>query len=256
VVSSADFDDLVARANEAPLAGWDFSWLDGRATEERPSWGYARMLPRRIGGAGAVLDVQTGGSEVLVEALAATERVPEVVTATEAWTPNLALAADNLAEFGGTVVGVAERGSYPFRSASFDLVVSRHPVVTRWDEVARVLRPGGRYFAQHVGAGSNRALTDAMMGAQPVSGARAPARAAADAAAHGLHVVDLRHERLRVEFHDIGAVVYFLRKVVWTVPGFTTDAYREPLRRLHDRIRSDGPFVSHSERFLIEAERR
>jgi hypothetical protein len=35
------FDDLVAEAAAASVDGWEFSWLDGRASEERPSWGYA-----------------------------------------------------------------------------------------------------------------------------------------------------------------------------------------------------------------------
>src|SRR5436305_1262286 len=82
-------------------------------------------------------------------------------------------------------------------------------------------RTGGRYFAQHVGPGTNRELTDFLMGPQPVSDARSAEKAVADASAHGLEVTDLRQESLRVEFFDIGAVVYFLRKVIWTVPNFT-----------------------------------
>jgi hypothetical protein len=70
--------------------------------------------------------------------------------------------------------------------------------------------------------------------------------------AAGLEVVDLRSERLRAEFFDIGAVVYFLRKVIWAVPGFTVDRYRDRLRELHDRIEADGPFVAHSARVLVE----
>lgn len=31
------FDDLVAEADAVDVSGWDFSWLDGRATEQRPS---------------------------------------------------------------------------------------------------------------------------------------------------------------------------------------------------------------------------
>lgn len=58
---------------------------------------------------------------------------------------------------------------------------------------------------------------------------------------------------MRVEFFDIGAVIYFLRKVVWTVPDFTVDAYRERLRELHERIEARGPFVTHSSRVLVEA---
>jgi hypothetical protein len=76
--------------------------------------------------------------------------------------------------------------------------------------------------------------------------------AARDATAHGLEIVDLREESLRVEFYDIGAVVYFLRKVIWTVPGFTVDRYRRRLAQLHDQISAEGRFVSHAQRFLIE----
>jgi hypothetical protein len=42
------FEDLVAEADAAPMEGWDFSWLDGRATEERPPWGYQRLLSERL----------------------------------------------------------------------------------------------------------------------------------------------------------------------------------------------------------------
>ena len=37
------------------------------------------------------------------------------------------------------------------------------------------------------------------------------------------------------------------------MPGFTVDGYREQLARMHEQIQSDGPFVCHSRRFLIEA---
>jgi len=68
-----------------------------------------------------------------------------------------------------------------------------------------------------------------------------------------LEVVDCRNERLRVEFFDVGAVVFFLRKVVWTVPDFTVDRYRERLRDLHNQITRDGVFRSTMSRTLFEA---
>jgi hypothetical protein len=60
-------------------------------------------------------------------------------------------------------------------------------------------------------------------------------------------------ERLRVEFFDVGAVVYFLRKVVWTVPDFSVERYRDRLRELHRHIEAEGSFVAHSSRVLVEA---
>ena len=242
------FDRLLAEGAAVPVEGWVFSWFDGRATEERPSWGYARLMGERMAHARAALDIQTGGGEVL----AGIPHPPPVLAATESWPPNAELARRNLAPLGGTVVEVADDAGLPFPAGSFDLIVSRHPVELVWPEIARVLRPGGTFLSQLVGAGSNRELTDFMMGPQPVSQARGASRARAQAGAAGLVVVNLREESRRTVFNDVGAVVYFLRKVLWTVPGFTVDGYRDQLRRLHDTIQSDGPFVAHAQRCLIE----
>lgn len=245
------FDDLVAEAEAAPVEGWDFSWLEGRATEERPSWGYARSMAERLRGASAALDVQTGGGEVLAEAPV----LPPLTVATEAWPPNLERATRLLHPRGAAVVADADEPPLPFAAEAFDLVVSRHPVTTWWEEIARVLRPGGAYLSQQVGPASVFELVEFFLGPQPpeVRGRRDPERARADAEAAGLEVTDLRSERLRTEFFDVGAVVYFLRKVIWMVPGFTVDAHRARLRELHDLIEAEGPFVAHTARFLIEA---
>jgi SAM-dependent methyltransferase len=135
-------------------------------------------------------------------------------------------------------------------------VISRHPASVRWDEIARVLRPGGAYLSQQVGSGSMHEVSEAMMGPLEIDNSRDPELAAAEAEQAGLEVVDLRHETLRAEFFDIAAVVHFLRKVVWIVPGFTVDGYRPQLRALHERIQRSGPFVAHAKRFLIEARKR
>lgn len=107
------------------------------------------------------------------------------------------------------------------------MVVSRHPVTVWWSEIARVLRPGGAYLSQQVGPASVFELVEYFLGPQPPEARRGrhPDDARAAAADAGLEVVDLRFERLRIEFHDIGAVVYFLRKVIWMVPGFTAERY-------------------------------
>jgi SAM-dependent methyltransferase len=255
-VSSATFDELIAEGASVAIEGWDFSWFVGRATKERPSWGYAKLLADRMTGATAVLDVQTGGGEVFAGALAQAKHSPVRIAATESWPPNLELARRTLSPFGALVLEAADDANLPFSARSFDLVVSRHPVVTVWSEIARVLRPAGTYLSQQVGVGSNRELIDFMMGPQPVGRSRSPQRAVTKAEAAGLVVVDLRQESLRTGFNDVGAVVHFLRKVLWTVPGFNVDGYRDRLLILHEQIQREGPFVAHSERFLIEARKR
>jgi SAM-dependent methyltransferase len=244
------FESLVAEAESVPIEGWDFTWLDGRASEERPSWHYSERVADRIGRCSRMLDIETGGGELL----ASLARVPPLLVATEGWRPNVLVAAHRVHSRGGHVVMVGGiRPGLPFGDCTFDLVTSRHPVVTWWQEVARVLCPGGWFCSQQVGPRSVGELTEFMIGPQPPSAARDPETARAYAQAAGLEVHELRSETLRTEFRDIGAVVYFLRLVVWVVPGFTVDRYRERLEELHDQIVMSGPFVAYATRFLMEA---
>jgi SAM-dependent methyltransferase len=256
-VDPKSFDQLVLEGESVPVDGWDFAWFEGRASEERPPWGYARLLAARMAAlagvpGAAALDLQTGGGEVLATIPAG----PSTLVATESWPPNLAVARRNLSRLGATVVEMAdELDDLPFGDASFDLVVSRHPVGVRWDEIARVLKPGGTYFSQDVGHRSVGELTEFMMGPQPeaIGATRDPKWSVIDAEAAGLRVVGVREFLGRMEFLDVAAVIHFLRKVIWIVPGFTVDAYRDQLRLMHEHLTTVGPFRATTVRFLFEA---
>jgi SAM-dependent methyltransferase len=251
-VVRASFDDLVDEAAAVPIVGWDFSWLDGRASEERPSWRYSERVAERAAGAQHMLDLECGDGALL----AALPTWPPLLVAAEGYEPNAVIAGARLGARGGHVVRIGQdREALPFVHAAFDLVTSRHPITTWWGEIARVLAPGGSYLSQQVGPRSVVELTEHMLGPQPPSSHRDPEQARIAAGRAGLEVVDLRLERLRTEFHDVGAVIYFLRLVVWIVPGFTVERFRDRLRTLHDRIERDGPFVAHATRFLVEARR-
>jgi len=246
------FDELISEADTAPVDGWDFSWLDGRATEERPSWGYQRLLSGRLATVAAALDIHTGGGEVLAGAAP----FPPTMAAIETWPPNAALATRRLHPLGVVVVATRDEPPLPFADGAFDLVTTRHPISVWWTEIFRVLRPGGTYFAQHIGPATMGELVEYFIGPQPEKWAEfQPDAVRAQAEAAGLRIVDLRMERMRAEFFDVGAVVYFLRKVVWSVPDFSVQRYRDRLVELHERIEADGAFVTHSTRVLVEARR-
>jgi SAM-dependent methyltransferase len=245
-----DFDDLVTEAERADVSGWGFDWLDGRATEERPAWGFARMLGERLRNVDRALDVDTGGGEVLNEAAA----LPARTVVTESYSPNVERARALLSDRGVEVVPVADDERLPFEDASFDLVTSRHPVRPEWSEIRRVLAPGGQYFAQHVGPASAFELVEYFLGPQPEARKeRDPAQERAAAEAAGLRITDLRTARLRMQFFDVGAVVWILRKCVWWVPDFSVAKYEAELRAMDARMRAGEPFVAHSTRHLIEA---
>lgn len=245
------FDEMVADAAAADVTGWGFAWLDGRANEERPPWGYSRLLAARLAVVDSALDLDTGGGEVVDEA----PLLPRRMCATEGWQPNLARARERLGARGARVYEVPVGARLPFPDDSFELVTARHPVRPDWAEIHRVLEPGGHYFAQHVGPGSARELSEFFLGPLDAGDGRDPEREIAAATDAGLSVVDLRTFRGRMEFFDVGAVVWILRKCVWWVPDFSVERYREQLHDLDAVIRRDGRFVAHSSRHLIDATR-
>lgn len=171
------FEQLVDEAQQADITGWDFSWLEGRATEDRPTWGYQQQLTRRLAAADSALDLDTGGGEVL----AAAAPFPPTMAAAESWEPNLRRAMELL-----------------------------HPVAPQWKEIHRLLEPGGTYFAQHVGPQSVFELSEFFRGPLPAAAHRSrhPDVESADATAAGLEVVSIRRERTRIEIFEARKPAY------------------------------------------------
>jgi SAM-dependent methyltransferase len=246
------FDELLREAEHAPAEGWDFGWLEGRAVEERPSWHYFDRVAERAAGCSALLEVEAGAGRMV----GSLPDIPRLAVATEGFPPSVALAVPRLRARGVPLVVTSEaRPGLPFASETFELVVSRHPVEPWWQEIGRVLRRGGSYFAQHVGPDSLRSLSEFLMGPLPKESKRDPTieRRAAEGA--GLVVQALDVERPRTAFFDVGAVVYFLRVVPWIVPDFDVARYRQRLFDLHQVIERDGTFETTASRMLIEAVR-
>lgn len=209
-------------------------------------------MAERLSGVENALDIDTGGGEVINQASC----LPRAMTVTESWPPNAERARRTLGQRGVRVVQTSENEPLPFPDATFDLVTARHPVRQNWSEVYRVLRPGGHYFAQHVGPASAFELIEFFLGPLPKERtARDPDQEIAGARAAGLTIEQLPTARCRMEFFDIGAVVWILRKCVWWVPGFTVARYDDMLRKLDVELRGGQPFVAHSTRHLIEARR-
>ena len=111
-----------------------------------------------------------------------------------------------------------------------------------------MLRPGGTYLSQQIGAGTNRELTDFMMGPKPVNEGRSAASAAAGRRRPASRFVELAGVRVGVEFFDVGAAGALpAARCCGRCPGFTPEAYDAELRRLHEQIeragtlRVDGP---------------
>ena len=272
------FDELVDEAERASIDGWDFTWLEGRAIEERPSWQYFDRVCERAGNVSTLLsDVRSTssharlrsalivaevalsmvlliGAGLLLRSFSHLTAVNPGLVATEGFPPSVKLAAPRLRLRGARLVVASQTHQrLPFATGVFDLVISRHPIEVWWSEIARVLRPGGTYFAQHVGPHSLRSLSERLVGPLRQESTRDTEVERRDAENAGLVVQRMDVERPRTAFYDIGAVVYFLRLVPWIVPGFTVQRYRDLLSELHEVIQRDGVFETTASRTLVEA---
>jgi hypothetical protein len=88
----SDFDELVHQAEVAPIEGWDFGWLDGRAVEDRPSWHYFEKVAERAATEGSLLEIEAGDGAMT----GALPVLPSLAVATEGFAPSVARAAPRL----------------------------------------------------------------------------------------------------------------------------------------------------------------
>ncbi len=245
--SGARFDQLIAAAAALPFAGWDFAAIRGRWRIGDPPWDYRRVVSSHLTAAASLLDLATGGGELL----ASLAPLPARTSATEGHPPNLPIARRRLEPLGVKVIA-ATGTALPVPDAAFDLVINRHGAYAA-DEINRVLRPAGMFVTQQVGGANASALNMALSAPPPPAADWSLDRAASQLAGAGLRITASAESPLPMAFHDIGAVVFYLRAVPWQIPDFTVAAYADALFALHRRIEDNGAFALTAHRFLIEA---
>jgi hypothetical protein len=218
------------------------------------------LISSRAAGAQAMLDMGTGGGEVLASL---TTRAASTV-ATEAWAASLPCAQRRLSPLGIPVVRIegapgnlnevgqaGERGRLPFRDGAFDLISNRHEAF-RATEVARVLARGGTFVTQqvdHHNYDDLLRLFDLPCPKEPDTWAYIGVE---QCEAAGLHVTAIMTGEERQRFNDVGALIYYLRIVSWAVPSFDVHAYRVTLLGLHEGMKT-CPLELRQRRFVIIA---
>jgi len=251
------FEDLVREALDAPFEGWDFSWIRKRSRVEKLPWHYPTEVARLARDARSMLDMGTGGGEVL----ARLKRRAPLTVATEGWAPNVPIAAQRLRPLGVHVVweegcpdnfaNYGTRGRIPFANATFDLACNRHDAFFA-PEVARVLRPGGTFITQQLDHHSYDDFYTALDLNPPDEPDSWLPRAQQQVEDAGLTTQRAERADEVQYFDDVGALIYYLRVVSWAVLGFDVESCMPALRRLHERMERE-PLVVRQKRFLLVA---
>jgi SAM-dependent methyltransferase len=249
-----DFDRLIDEAQQAHFAGWDFSWLAGRKVEAGLPWNYRELVIAYMQDSEAMLDMDTGGGEFLAEL---PFRSP-LTCATENYPPNIPIAKARLGQYGIRVYqNESDCNRLPFDDRQFDLVINRHGDYDL-TEIWRVLRPGGVFLTQQVGANNEIELNQYLApSSQPIySGEEFAFEKLIHQCKQGGFAI-LRAESAGVpsDYLDIGAVVYQLKVISWQIPDFSVAAYRDRLLAIHAMICSEGKFTTTEERYLLIAQK-
>jgi SAM-dependent methyltransferase len=249
IINPERYQRLIQEAQEAGFSGWDFAWLSGRMHQEDPPWDYPGLVKDRLQGEPSLLDLGTGGGELL----AALAPLPSDAHATESYPPNQPIAESRLAPLGVRLHAIQETDSLPFPPERFDLVVNRHE---EFDprEVWRVLKPGGQFITQQVGGLDNLELNQSLESALTFPftnwGLASALTGLYDA---GFRVDRAEKAALPSVFTDIGAVVYYLKAIPWQVQNFSPGTHTEGLIQIHNIIEQQGRFTATAHRFLIIA---
>jgi SAM-dependent methyltransferase len=255
------FSTYLAEAEETAFSGWDFSHTTKahRMAETPLRWNYYNVVLPYLRQAGTMLDMGTGGGEVLSRFAP----LPPRTYATEQYPPNVAVARQKLEPLSVKVVQIDERypnnESLPFDDTYFDLIIDRHESYHP-PEVMRMLRPGGLFITQQVGQGLWN-LKEILVGEAGTETDWSLKTLVDGLTSAGFRILDTREDIQSLRFYDVGAIAYWLKAIPWIiedvtgVQDFTVERYRDKLWELHLRIEKDGFFDCAHALFIIVAQK-
>lgn len=233
----------------AHIHGWDFSHIDGRYEEGELPWDYKEIVRENLRPEMKLLDLDTGGGEVLLSF----GHPAENTAATEAYAPNVALCRQTLGALGVDFREANASGPLPWPDNSFDIVINRHGSYCA-KEYFRVLRPGGLFITQQVGALNNRALVDLICPGvsegfcgNTIDSARAEFEAA------GFETVRAEEAFVPFRFFEMGALVWYARIIEWEFVGFSVDTHFDRLIEAKRILDEEGSVGGSAHRFLLVA---
>ena len=228
----------------AHIHGWDFSHVEGRYMEEDDlPWDYREEILRYLKPEMRILDIDTGGGEFLLSL----NHPNENTAATENYPPNV----DLCQALGIDFRAVDGKGVLPFDDASFDMVINRHGDFNP-REIYRVLKPGGLFITQQVGAENDRELVELLCGQTDLPFPDQYLKITMDRFSQtGFEILDGRECFRPIRFYDVGALVWFARIIEWEFPGFSVDRNLDRLLQAQNLLDESGVIEGSIHRFLL-----
>lgn len=244
----------LAEEASAHIHGWDFSHISHRYSETNDlPWDYRAIILRHLRPELKILDMDTGGGEFLLSL----DHPHANTAATEAYPPNVELCKQALLPLGVDFREGDCNERIPFGSDAFDIVINRHGAY-RADEIARVLKPGGLFITQQVGAENDRELVHLLLPElrdKPVCG-NTLASAMQEFSGAGFEIIDGDEHFGPIRFYDVGALVWFARIIPWEFTGFSVEKCFAQLLDAQQILEKKGCVEGRFHRFMMIARKK
>jgi protein-L-isoaspartate O-methyltransferase len=252
------FQVYLEQAEKAPFYGWNFEYLTRtrRMVEAPVKWNYYNIVLPWLRKAQTMLDMGTGGGEVLSRF----SPLPPDTYATEQYKPNLEIAREKLEPLGVKVIEIEEEKSPPFNASLpfadefFDLIISRHEAYYP-PELMRVLKSGGLFITQQVGSMTVLNLKQFFAGKVEAVSNWDLISAVAELESAGFEILEQQEDVQLQRFYDVGAVAYYLEAIPWIIEDFTIEKYRDKLWEMHVLINENGFYDVTYHLFLVVAQK-
>ena len=236
----------------AHIHGWDFSHIHGRYTEQEDlPWDYRSVIGEYLTPQMKIMDIDTGGGEFLLSL----NHPHENTAAMENFPPNAVLCKKLLLPLGIDFRPGNGKGTLPFGDGSFDMVLNRHGDFNA-EEIYRVLKPGGIFITQQVGAENDRELVELLCGEIPMPFPDQYLKIISGKFAEAGFAILREEEAFRpIRFFDVGALVWFARIIQWEFPDFSVDTHLENLWTAQKILEDRGSIDGTIHRFLLVAQK-
>ena len=233
----------------AYIHGWDFSHIEcGRMEQGELPWDYREVILQYLTPEMVILDIDTGGGEFL----RSLNHPYENTAATENYSPNVALCKQMLLPL-GIDFRPGSGAKLPFEDGNFDMVIDRHGDYDA-GEVYRVLKPGGLFITQQVGAENDRELVELLCGKTELLFSEQYLGIALKKFERAGFQILRGEECFRpIRFFDVGALVWFARIIQWEFPDFVVDTHLDRLFNAQKVLEERGAIEGRIHRFLLVA---
>jgi SAM-dependent methyltransferase len=240
-------NELNEYANSAKkLKGWVLEFQPEELGPGTP-WNYEQRARELATGCGMLLDMGTGGGEVLSRIL---EGLDCNAFAIEEWHVNAPVAARHLGNTARVVRACSMRPPFPART--FDIVLSRHEAINP-EEIKRILAPAGRFLTQQVIPDYLHELSATFPDMTRYPNHFSEYQNGFIEA--GLKIEYAHEYRQPIRFRELGHLVYHLVAAPWAIPNFSVDSHMEGLLKLDYQIRNGQELLFTSGNYIIEVNR-